>query len=118
MFESYESHFFDAETYKEDALDDVIDSFLSYNNVSAKSKEPEHILIQNIFNWLHINLIKNNFQLSTQHDITPTSSMFKKTYCSPFPASNMKLWSEPVAIDTVCSGTTAIEDVSTCAQLF
>ena len=88
MSKIHELHFFDAETYKENTLDDVIESFLSCNNVSIKRKESEHSLLQPIFNYLPINLIKNTFQLSTRNTRTPASSLLKKTYHSPFPAFN------------------------------
>ena len=53
----HEFHFSDAETYKEDTLDEVIDSFVSWNNITIKSNEPEYSLLQPLFNWLHINLV-------------------------------------------------------------
>ena len=67
---------------------------------------------------LPINLIKNNFELSTQHAITPASSLLKKTYHSTFPAFNAKRRSQPVATDTLHFDTPAVENGSTCAQLF
>ena len=65
MHDSHESHLCDVETCKEDTLDDVIDSFLSCNNVSTKRKEPDNSLLQTFFNWLPINLIKKTLHLST-----------------------------------------------------
>ena len=41
-----ELHFFDTETHRDDTLDDVIGSLLSYKNVSTKRKEPEYSLLQ------------------------------------------------------------------------
>ena len=96
----------------------MIGSFFSYANVSTKIKEPDHSFLQPLFNWLPINLIKNTFQLSTQHARTPASFLLKKTYRSPFPAFNVKHRSEPVATDTVNSDAPAIDDESNCAQLF
>ena len=58
MSDYHELHFFDAETFKEDNLDDAICSFLSCNNVSTKGEEPEFSLLRSIFNWLPIDLIK------------------------------------------------------------
>ena len=40
------------------------------------------------------------------------------TYTSPFPALNVQRRNEPVATDTVCSNTPAVDDGSTCAQIF
>ena len=118
MFDYHELHFFDTEKSKEDTLDDVIGSFLSCKKNSTKRKDPEHNFASTPFNWLPINLIKNNFQLSTQHDRTPDSSFLKKTYHSPFLAFNAKHRYEPVATDSVYSDTPAVDDGSTCAQLF
>ena len=42
----------------------------------------------------------------------------KKTYCSPFPALNVKQRSELVATDTVYLNRPAIYDGATCAQVF
>ena len=96
----------------------MIDSFISCNIFSTKRKEPEYSLLQPLFNWISINLIKKTFQLSTQHARTPASSLLKKTYCSPFPAFNVKKRSEPVATDTVHSETPEVDDGSTCVHLF
>ena len=103
MSDYHELHFFDTETFKEENLDDEMGSFLSCNNFSTKRKEPECVFLQPLFNWPHINLIKNNFQLSTQHARTPAASLLKKTYLSPFPDFNVKRRSEPVETDTVHS---------------
>ena len=116
--EYHELHFFDSETFKEGTLDDDIGSFLSCNNFNTKRKEPEHNLLKPLFNWLPINLIKNNFELCTQHARTPDSSSLKKTYRSSVPVFNFKLRSEPVATDTVHSDSPAMDDGSTCAQIF
>ena len=67
-------------TFKEDSLDDVVGSLLSCNDVVVKKNEPEHSLLQPLFNWLPINLIKKTFELHTQHARTPASSLLKKTY--------------------------------------
>ena len=44
--------------------------------------------------------------------------MLKKTYLSHFPDFNVKRRSEPVATDTVHSDAPAVDDGSTCAQIF
>ena len=118
MHDYNELHLFDAETFKEETLDDVICSLLSCNKISTKRKEPEYSLLQPIFNWLPITLIKKTFQLSTQHDRTSASSLLKNAYRLPFPAFNVKRWSEPVATCTMHSDSPAVNDRSTCAQLF
>ena len=63
-------------------------------------------------------MIKNNFQLSAQHARTLEYSVIKKNYRSPFPALNVKRRSEDIATDAVCCDIPAIDDGSTCAQLF
>ena len=103
MSDYHELHFFDAEKFKEDTLDDLIGSLLSCNNIISKRKEPEHILFQTLFNWLPIDLIKKNFKLSTQCALRPASCLLKNSYHSPFPPLNVKFWSGPVATDTVHS---------------
>ena len=64
------------------------------------------------------NVIKKIFEFSTQHARTPMSTILKKTFKSPFPALNVKCRSEPVAINTIYSDTSAINISSTCAQIF
>ena len=88
------------------------------NNFINKRKENNYSLLQPLFNWLPIILIKKTFDLSTQHTRTPDYSLLKKTYLSPFPDFNAKLRSEPVATDTMCSDTPAVDNGSTCAQFF
>ena len=63
-------------------------------------------------------MIKHTFQLSTPCARTLAPSVMKKMYHSPFPALNVKRRSEPVAKDTVYCDTSAIDNGSTCAQLF
>ena len=88
------------------------------NNVTTKSNEPEYELLKPVFIWIPLDMIKKTFQLSTQHARTPASSVMKKTYRSTFPAINVKRRSEPVATDTFYCDTPAVDDGSTCAQLF
>ena len=118
MSDYNELHFFDIETFKEVTLCDGIGYFLSCNKVSTKRKKSECGLIQRLFNWLPLNLIKNNFELSTQCARTSVSSLIKKTYRPPFPVFNINPRYEPVAINTLSSDFPAIDDVSTCALLF
>ena len=118
MAQSHELYFFDAETHQEDNLDDAMDSLVSCNKITTKSDEPENGLLQPIFNWLCVNLIKNTFQLYAQHDHTSTSSLLKNTYHSPFPALNIKYRSESVSTDNVDYNVPATDDGYACAQLF
>ena len=115
---SQELYYFDAETYLEPNLEDVIETFVVCNNITTKTNEPQYELMRPLFNWLPLNVIKKTFQLSTQYGRTPASAIMKKTYRSPFPALNVKRRSEPVATDTVYADTPAIDNGSTCAQVF
>ena len=99
-------------------LDDSISSVLSYNKASTKRKETSYSMLQPLFNWTPISLIRKTFDLSTQCTRTPASSFLKKTYCSPFTDFNVKRISEPVATDTMRSDTSDVDDSSTCAHIF
>ena len=59
MSDYYELNFFDVETFKEATLDVVIGSFLIYNKIITKRKEPSFSLLRPLFNWLPISLITN-----------------------------------------------------------
>lgn len=111
-------YFFDADTYEEPDLDDIVHTFVTCNNVTTKPNEPHFERMKPFFNWLPLDAIKKTFQLSTQFARTPASAIMKKTYRSPFPALNVKRRSEPVATDTAYSNTPAIDDGATCAQVF
>ena len=114
----HELQFVDAQTFKEDTLDCGIVSFLSCNNASTTRKEPKYGSLQPLFNWLSINLIKNAFEISTQHARTHAFSLLKKTYHSPFPEFNAKRWYGPVATDIMHSCTPVVDGGSTFAQIF
>ena len=62
--------------------------------------------------------INKKFQLSTQHAMTPESSVRKKTCRSPFHALKFKRRSEPVAPDAFCCDTPTIENGFKRAQVF
>ena len=65
-----------------------------------------------------LEMIKKIFQLSTQCERTPESSVNKKTYRSPFAALNVKLRREPVEIDAVYCNTPSMCNGSTYSLLF
>ena len=71
-----------------------------------------------MFNWIPLDMIKKNFQLPTQHARTPASSAMKKIYRSPFPDFNVKRRSEHISTGIVYCDNHAVEDGSTCTQLF
>ena len=55
------THFFDAESYEEPKLDEIIETFISCNNVITKKNEHEDELINSLFHWFHLEIIKNKF---------------------------------------------------------
>ena len=71
MTHSHELRFLDADTCKEENLDDATDYFVSFNKISTKRNEFEHVLLLLLFNWFPINLIKDNFETSDQHTRAP-----------------------------------------------
>ena len=95
----HQTFFFDAESHEEPSLDEVIETFISYNNVTTKTNEPEHELMKPLLNWLPLDVIKNTFQLSTQHACNPESTFMKNNYRSYFPSLNIKRRNKPVATD-------------------
>ena len=70
------------------------------------------------FGWLSTDTIRETFKRTTQYVRLPGSEILKKRYKSPFPALNVYRREEPVAMDTVFSEVPAIDDGSTCAQLY
>ena len=90
-------NFFDADSYEEPDLDGIIEAFISCNNVTTKTNEPEYELMKPLFNCLPLEIIKKTFQLSTQQERTPESTLMKKIYLSPLSALNVKRRNEPVA---------------------
>ena len=46
----HQTHFFYSESYEEPNLDEVIDTFISFNNVTAITNEPEYELMKPLLN--------------------------------------------------------------------
>jgi hypothetical protein len=67
---------------------------------------------------LPIGAIKKTFERTTQFALMPMSTILKKWYKSPNPALNVHPCDEPVATDTIYSGTPAIDCGITSAQIF
>ena len=112
---NHQIFFFDTKTYD---LDEFMKTFIDCNNITTKSNDLEHELLQPLFNWKLLENIKKTFQQSTQCARTPEYSIMKKTQCSPFPAMNSKRRNEPVSTDTVYCGTSAVDNGSKCSQFF
>ena len=75
-------------------------------------------MLQPLFNYLPVDIIKKTFKSSTQYGRTNPSTILKKKFRSPFPAMNVKRRSKLVATDTFYSDTPSINDGSTCAHIF
>jgi hypothetical protein len=84
----------------------------------TQHNEPDYESIRPKFGWLSKDIIKETFVWTTQYVRLPGSEILKKRYKSPFPALNVHRREEPVAMDTVYSDIPAIDDGSTCAQLY
>jgi hypothetical protein len=76
--------------------------------------EPDYGQLRPRFGWLSIDTIKKTFKHTTQL----ASTILKKRYKSPNPALNVHPCDEPVATDTICSDTPAIDCGITSAPLF
>jgi hypothetical protein len=84
----------------------------------TQHNEPDYESLRPKFGWLSKDIIKETFNRTTQYVRLPGSEILKKRYKSPFPALNVHRREEPVAMDTVYSDVPAIDDGSTCAQLY
>ena len=65
-----------------------------------------------------LDVIQNTLDRTTQFYQTPKSSELKKMHKSPYHACNVQRRQEPLATDTVCSDTPAIDNGSKVAQTF
>jgi hypothetical protein len=82
-------------------------------------KKPNFALLRPYFGWAPTNIIKQTMKHSTQYARSIHSDeVLKRHFKSRFPAFNVKRRHEAVATDTVFSDTPAVDDGSTCAQLF
>ena len=116
-----ELFYFDADSYVENDLDNIVQDCVDYvqvNYATMEKKEPNFKVLRPYFNWMPTNIIKKTFQYSTQYARTPMSTILKKNYKSPFPALNVKHRDEPVATDTVYSDTPSIDDGAMSAEIF
>jgi hypothetical protein len=84
----------------------------------TKHNEPNYESLRPKFGWLSTDIIQETFCNTTQYIQLPGSEILKKRYKSPCPALNVFRREEPVAMDTVYSDKPAIDNSSTCAQLY
>jgi len=103
------------------SLDDAIDSLnvqLSAHGHLTQVKEPNYEALRPCFGWAPLDIIKCTFAATTQYARNAYHLPFRKHFKSRFPALNVHWCQEPVATDTVYADTPAIDDGSTCAQIF
>ena len=90
--------------------------------VNAKQlikKTPDYNKLCPYFGWAPTDVVQSTFENTTQYARQEnTDGYMKKHYRTRFPALNVARRHEPVATDTVFSNTKAVDDGSTCAQIF
>ena len=82
------------------------------------TREPDYIALRPHFGYTSEDIVKRTFQATTQLGRLSSATHLKRQYQSPNPALNVHRHNEPIATDTVYADTPAIDDGSTCAQLF
>jgi len=84
----------------------------------VRHNEPDYEELRPRFAWLPTDIIRETFDKTSQYARISMSEVLKKRYKSPNPALNIHRRNEPVATDTIFSDVPAVDDGSTCAQLF
>jgi len=103
------------------SLDDAIDTLnvqIAAHGHFTQVKEPNYEALRACFAWAPLDVIKKTFAVTTQYARNVYCLPFRKHFKSCFPALNVHRCQEPVATDTVYADTPAIDDGSTCAQIF
>ena len=70
------------------------------------------------FGWIPAATIKDTFKCTTRWARYTGTYPLRKHFKSRFPALNVHRRNEPVATDTIFSDTPAVDNGSTCAQIF
>jgi len=70
------------------------------------------------FGWISVETIKRTFEHTTRYARYSGSYPLRKHFKSRFPALNIHRQNEPVATDTIFPDTPAVDNGSTCAQIF
>ena len=70
------------------------------------------------FGWISVDTIKRTFEHTTRYVRYSGSYPIRKHFMSRFPALNIHRRNEPVATDTIFADTPAVNNGSTCAQIF
>ena len=82
------------------------------------TREPDYIALHPHFGYSSEDIVKITFQATTQLGRLSSATHLKRQYRSLNLALNVHHHNEPVATDTVYADTPAIDDGSTCTQLF
>jgi hypothetical protein len=91
---------------------------LQLNTITVLTKPPDFDLIRPLFGWAPADTIKCTFAVTTQYAQGRVSDTLKQQWRSRFPACNVKRRNDPVATDTVFSGTPAVDNGSIDVQIF
>ncbi len=88
--------------------------------VERKTREPNWPSLRRNFLMLPVQRIKDTYNATTQYarEVYNDGMHMKRTYKSPFPATNVQRRNEPVAMDTVAGPVAAIDCGHTNAQFF
>ena len=97
---------------------DRIDFQYSVNPHKVNEKDPDFELLRPNFAFAPAAVIKKTFEVTTRYARDVERLPWRKHFKSRFPALNVHRRHEPVATDTVFSDTPAIDNGSTCAQIF
>ena len=98
--------------------DEIIDRML-IASTNIISSQKDYNKLKEYFLNVPIDVIARTFDATTQYAQSGwITGHIENTYKSPFPALNCRRRNESVATDTVYSDTPAIDNGSTCAQVF
>jgi len=85
---------------------------------TSSARDPDFNKLQPFFGWISPDHIKKTFHHTTQLARVTTGTLLKKVYKSQNPALNVIQQGEPVATNELYSDTPAINNGSTCCQIF
>ena len=105
-------------TVENHIIEPYSDLSIAINARNVQAQEPDYIALRPHFGYTSGDVVKRTFQATTQLGRLSSATHLKWQYRSPNRALNVHRRDEPVTTDTVYADTPAIDDGSTCAQLF